>query len=47
MDGQNKNTVGSVNFAKAFADDTRQQIMHLCCCQWLSLGEIVDALQVM
>jgi ArsR family transcriptional regulator len=35
-----------VEFAKALADDTRQQIMRLCCCQWLSVGEIVDALQV-
>jgi ArsR family transcriptional regulator, arsenate/arsenite/antimonite-responsive transcriptional repressor len=35
-----------VLFAKALADDTRQQIMKLCCCQWLSVGEIVDHLKV-
>ncbi len=38
--------VDSVEFGKALADETRQQIMHLCCCRWLSVGEIVDALQV-
>lgn len=38
--------VQSVEFAKALADDTRQQIMHLCCCEWLSVGEIVESLQV-
>ena len=35
-----------VEFAKALADETRQKIMSLCCCQWLSVGEIVDSLQV-
>ncbi len=34
-----------VEFAKAIADDTRQQIMRLCCCQWMSVNEIVEALQ--
>ena len=38
-----KNTV---NFAKALADETRQKIMSLCCCKWLSVGEIVEALSV-
>ena len=38
-----KNTVG---FAKALADETRQKIMALCCCKWLSVGEIVEALNV-
>jgi ArsR family transcriptional regulator len=42
----NEISVGSVTFAKALADDTRQQIMRLCCRQWLSVGEIVDALKV-
>ena len=32
-------------FAKAIADDTRQQIMRLCCCQWMNVTEIVAALQ--
>jgi ArsR family transcriptional regulator, arsenate/arsenite/antimonite-responsive transcriptional repressor len=35
-----------VDFAKALADDTRQQIMRLCCCRWLSVNEIVEALDV-
>jgi len=41
-----ENTISSIKFAKALADETRQQIMRLCCCQWLSVGAIVDALQV-
>lgn len=36
----------SVTFAKALADDTRQKIMSLCCCRWLNVGEIVDAINV-
>jgi ArsR family transcriptional regulator len=43
MSGQITDTV---DFAKALADQTRQKIMSLCCCMWLSVGEIVDALQV-
>ena len=38
--------INSIDFAKAIADDTRQQIMRLCCCQWLSVTEIVEALKV-
>jgi len=38
--------INSVDFAKALADETRQEIMRLCCCQWLSVGEIVEALNV-
>ncbi len=36
----------SVEFAKAIADETRQKIMRLCCCQWLSVSEIVDKTNV-
>lgn len=36
----------TVEFAKALADDTRQQIMLLCCCRRMSVGEIVEALDV-
>ncbi len=36
--------IDTVDFAKALADDTRQKIMRLCCCKWLSVNEIVDAL---
>lgn len=32
----------SVTFAKAMADNTRQQIMRLLCCQWICVGDIVD-----
>ena len=35
-----------VLFAKAIADGTRQKIMSECCCCWLSVGEIVDKLDV-
>ena len=36
----------SVQFAKALADETRQKIMMLCCCQWRSVGDIVTMLSV-
>lgn len=36
----------SVEFAKAIADKTRQKIMSLCCCQWLSVNEIVEKTNV-
>ncbi len=35
-----------VLFAKAIADDTRQKIMRLTCCTWLSVNEIVSHLDV-
>ena len=38
--------VNAVEFAKALADDTRQEIMRLCCCQWLNVGQIVDVINV-
>jgi len=41
-----KTSVNPVIFAKALADETRQKIMGLCCCKWLSVGEIVEALHV-
>ena len=42
----NQIPVNPVEFAKALADETRQEIMRLCCCCWLSVGEIVAALNV-
>ncbi|HEY3310732.1 MAG TPA: metalloregulator ArsR/SmtB family transcription factor [Anaerolineales bacterium] len=33
-----------VDFAKALADETRQKIMKLCCCEWISVNEIVEQL---
>lgn len=38
--------IDPVDFAKALADDTRQQIMNLCCCGWISVSEIVQQLNV-
>lgn len=35
-----------VIFAKAIADETRQKIMKICCCEWLSVNEIVEHLNV-
>jgi ArsR family transcriptional regulator len=35
-----------VLFAKALADETRQKIMKLCCCEWLSVNQIVEQLDV-
>jgi len=35
-----------VLFPKAISDDTRQKIMSECCCCELSVGEIVDKLDV-
>jgi ArsR family transcriptional regulator len=38
--------VNPVLFAKALADETRQKIMGLCCCNWLSVNEIVRKIDV-
>ncbi len=35
-----------VDFAKALADPTRQQIMQLCCCEWMNVGDIAEAVAV-
>ena len=35
-----------VLFAKAIADSTRQKIMSECCCDWLSVNQIVEKLDV-
>jgi DNA-binding transcriptional ArsR family regulator len=32
--------VGIVEFAKAIADETRQHIMKLCCCQRLTVSDL-------
>jgi ArsR family transcriptional regulator len=39
-------TINPVEFAKALADETRQKIMKLCCCQWISVSDIVQQLNV-
>lgn len=36
----------TVDFAKALADGTRQQIMRICCCRELKVNDIVDELDV-
>lgn len=36
-----KSKMDSVTFAKAIADQTRQEIMRLLCCQWLPVGDVV------
>ncbi|MEN8171360.1 MAG: metalloregulator ArsR/SmtB family transcription factor [Chloroflexota bacterium] len=41
-----KTSVNPIIFAKALADETRQKIMSLCCCKWLSVSEIVEATHV-
>lgn len=33
-----------ITFAKAIADDTRQEIMTHLCCVWLSVSDIVEKL---
>ncbi|HRL12915.1 MAG TPA: metalloregulator ArsR/SmtB family transcription factor [Aggregatilineales bacterium] len=33
-----------LQFARAIADETRQQIMQHLCCVWLSVNDVVDAL---
>ena len=38
--------VNPVEFAKAIADETRQKIMGLCCCDELSVNEIVEQTNV-
>lgn len=42
----NKKGIDPVEFAKALADETRQEIMRLCCCKWLSVNEIFEATKV-
>ncbi len=37
-------SVDLVTFAKAMADDTRQQMCEHLCCVWLSVNDLVDEL---
>ena len=34
----------SITFAKAMADETRQKIMNLLCCDWLCVNDVVSKL---
>lgn len=45
MNAKTKAT-SSVEFAKALADPTRQEIMSLICCREMSVGDIVEAVDV-
>ncbi len=45
MNAKTKAT-SSVEFAKALADPTRQEIMILICCREMSVGDIVEAVDV-
>jgi ArsR family transcriptional regulator len=42
----NMTSVDPILFAKALADETRQKIMKICCCQWISVNEIVEQTEV-
>ena len=42
----NTTNIDTVEFAKALSDNTRQKIMMLCCCQELSVNDIVAASEV-
>jgi ArsR family transcriptional regulator, arsenate/arsenite/antimonite-responsive transcriptional repressor len=39
-------TISSIEFAKAIADETRQKIMTLCCCNKVSVNDIAGQLEV-
>lgn len=39
-------SVDTVEFAKAIADETRQKIMAICCCELLSVNDIVAKIDV-
>jgi ArsR family transcriptional regulator len=41
-----KIVINTVDFAKALADETRQKIMALCCCELVSVNDIVKKLDV-
>lgn len=36
--------MNSVTFGKAIADETRQKIMGLLCCNWLCVNDVVEQL---
>lgn len=38
--------IDSVVFAKAMADETRQEIMRLLCCQWMCVNDVASKLDV-
>ena len=36
----------ALDFARALSDETRQELMRLCCCEWRSVGELARAVGV-
>lgn len=34
----------SITFAKAMADETRQKIMSILCCDWMCVNDVVERL---
>jgi ArsR family transcriptional regulator len=46
MNYENDFSSEPLTFARILADETRQEIMRMCCCEWLSVKEIVDGLRV-
>ena len=38
------NPMTSISFAKAIADETRQKVMTLLCCEWLCVSDVVAKL---
>ena len=36
--------ISVITFAKAIADETRQEMMKILCCEWMSVNNLVDAL---
>lgn len=43
---RSENTPDPIAFVRALADNTRQEIMAMCCCEWRSVGELADSLDV-
>ncbi len=41
-----KDIMDALTFAKAISDETRQEIMRLLCCAWLSVGDVVERMGV-
>ncbi len=39
-------SANTVEFAKAVADKTRQQIRQMCCCKWCSVTDLIEATKV-
>ena len=41
-----KKALDPIALARALADETRQEIMKLCCCEWRSVGDLASKLEV-